>query len=120
MDSSRNTGRNTGLSRLWAVMIGFVLMVTAITPAIAADIDSGAQVFSANCTACHVGGGNVVNRAKTLSQADLEAYGMDSVEAITTQVTRGKAAMPAFGQQLTPDQIESVAMYVLDQAEKGW
>jgi cytochrome c6 len=96
-------------------------MLTFMVPtAIAADIGTGAQVFSANCAACHIGGRNIVNPAKTLSQSDLETYGMDSLEAIMNQVTRGKAAMPAFIGQLNPDQIESVAMYVLDQAEKGW
>ncbi|MEO0457924.1 MAG: c-type cytochrome, partial [Cyanobacteria bacterium P01_A01_bin.114] len=68
----------------------------------------------------HAGGRNVVNAAKTLQKSDLDQYDMASIEAIKTQVTNGKNAMPAFAGRLTSDQIESVAAYVLDQAEKGW
>ncbi|MCU0526847.1 MAG: c-type cytochrome [Elainella sp. Prado103] len=89
-------------------------------PAEAADLAGGAKVFSANCAACHVGGGNLVNATKTLKKADLEKYEMASLEAIKTQVTNGKNAMPAFSGRLTADQIEDVAAYVLDQAGKGW
>lgn len=89
-------------------------------PVYASDLASGAKVFSANCAACHVGGGNLVNATKTLKKADLEKYEMASLEAIKTQVTNGKNAMPAFGGRLSADQIEDVAAYVLDQAGKGW
>ena len=80
----------------------------------------GAATFTANCNACHAGGGNVINPTATLSLADLEKNGKASIEAIITQVTYGKAPMPAFGGRLTDDQIEEVAEYVLSQAEAGW
>ena len=86
----------------------------------AGDAASGGQVFTANCAACHAGGNNLVNAQKTLRKADLEKYGKDSIEAIVTQVTYGKNAMPAFGGRLTAGQIEDVATYVLSQADKGW
>jgi cytochrome c6 len=86
-------------------------------PALAAD---GAAVFSANCASCHMGGKNVVNAAKTLKKEDLTKNGKDSIEAIVAQITKGMAAMPAFGGRLSPDEIEAVANYVLAQAEKGW
>ncbi|MEL6129889.1 MAG: c-type cytochrome [Cyanobacteria bacterium J06554_1] len=89
-------------------------------PALAADAGAGAQVFSANCAACHIGGGNAVNPAKTLKQDDLIANGKDTADAIVTQVTNGNGAMPAFGGRLTAEQIENVAAYVLAQADKGW
>lgn len=93
----------------------------ALTPAAwAGDAAKGAQVFSANCASCHMGGKNVVNPQKTLKKEALKQYGMDSLEAIKTQVTKGKNAMPAFGGRLTEQQIEDVATYVLEQSEKGW
>ena len=106
-----------------------VLVVLAIVTALtlwiapvaqAADLGHGGQIFGNNCAACHVGGGNVVNRAKTLKQADLEKYEMASVEAITNQVTNGKNAMPAFKGRLSDEDIADVAAYVLAQAEQGW
>ncbi len=92
----------------------------ATTPAAAADLAHGGQVFASNCAACHIGGGNVVNGAKTLKLADLDQYEMASIEAIKTQVTNGKNAMPAFSGRLTEADIDDVAAYVLDKAEKGW
>ena len=45
---------------------------------------------------------------------------MYSVAAITKQVTKGKGAMPAFGKKLKPNEIQLVANYVIEQADKGW
>lgn len=86
----------------------------------AADVAKGAEIFSAHCNACHLGGKNVVNGTKTLSKSALEKYEMLDLEKIKNQVTNGKAAMPAFKGRLKPDQIENVASYVLEKANKGW
>lgn len=90
------------------------------SPALAADTAAGAQVFTANCNACHLGGRNVVNPQKTLQKEDLEKFNKYSLEAIKTQVTNGAGAMPAFKGRLSDAQIENVAAYVLEQADKGW
>jgi cytochrome c6 len=107
------------LFSLVTLLVAFVALTFA-TPAMAADLSNGAKVFSANCTACHMGGGNTVNPAKTLKKSDLEKYGMDSMDAITTQVKQGKMAMPSFIGRLSSKDIEDVAAYILDKAEKGW
>lgn len=106
------------LSTLLVFLTTAMLIFTA--PAIAGDAASGAKIFSANCAACHAGGNNVVNGAKTLKKDALEKYEMNSVEAITYQVNNGKNAMPAFKGRLTDAQIDDVATYVLSQSEKGW
>ncbi len=95
-------------------------MFTLATPAIAGDAASGGKIFSANCAACHAGGRNVINGAKTLQKDALDKYEMNSLEAITNQVINGKNAMPAFKGRLTDAQIDDVATYVLSQAENGW
>lgn len=89
-------------------------------PALAGDAAKGAKIFAANCAACHMGGGNVVNGAKTLKKDALEKYDMYSLEAIAYQVTNGKNAMPRFSGKLSAEQIDDVATYVLEQAESGW
>lgn len=99
----------------------FVIVLTLVlftfnTSAWAGDASNGAKIFTANCAACHMGGRNVVNPAKTLKKTDLEKYGKDSLEAIVAQVTNGYAAMPAFGKKLSESEIEDVATYVLEQA----
>jgi cytochrome c6 len=103
------------------VMVGLMVMGGFGTvPAIAADLANGARVFTANCNACHMGGNNYVNAMKTLKKDDLEKYSMASLDAIKTQVKQGKLAMPSFLGKLSEAEIEDVAAYVLDQAEKGW
>ena len=106
------------LSAVLALIPVFAILISS--PAYAADAAAGAQIFSANCAACHAGGKNLVNPAKTLSKEDLDANGMNSAEAIVNQVTNGKNAMPAFGGRIAPDQIENVAAYVLEQSAAGW
>lgn len=109
------------MKRFLGFVVGVLLLWLSLSvPASAADLAQGAQVFSNNCASCHAGGKNVVNAAKTLKLDDLNKYDMASVEAIKTQVTNGKMAMPAFKGRLTEEQIDNVAAYVLDQAEKGW
>ena len=105
---------------LLGICIAMLCWIAGANSATAADLAMGGQVFSSNCAACHVGGGNVVNGAKTLKLDTLEKYEMASVEAIKTQVTNGKNAMPAFNGRLTDTQIDDVAAYVLDQAQNGW
>jgi cytochrome c6 len=96
-----------------------ILTFTLNRPALA-NKPNGQQIFNANCSACHIGGNNVIISNKTLRKEALERYKINSLAAIKNQVTNGKNAMPAFGGRLQEDEIEAVANYVLTQAEKGW
>lgn len=109
------------MKRLLLVVLLAIAMLTfaSAKPALA-DAADGAKIFSANCAACHLGGGNVVMANKTLKKAALEKYGMYSMAAITKQVTNGKNAMPAFKGRLNSKQIQNVATFVLERADKGW
>jgi cytochrome c6 len=100
------------------VLITVLLSISS--PAHSFNLESGESVFTANCAACHNGGNNLVIPDKTLKKDALEENGMNSTSAITNQVTNGKNAMPAFGGRLTPEQIDDVANYVLNQSEQGW
>jgi len=103
----------------WAIaLVAAWLSLTGVAQA--TDLDNGAKIFNANCAACHAGGRNVVNAAKTLQKDALAQFGMNSVDAIKKQVTNGNGAMPAFGGKLSADDIEDVASYVLSKSEAGW
>lgn len=114
--------REHAMRRILSVLVlGLAIFTFAFSsPALAGDAASGAKVFSANCAACHAGGKNLVQADKNLGKPALEKYGMYSAEAIITQVTKGKNAMPAFAGRLTATQIEDVAAYVLSEADKDW
>ncbi|MDX2270364.1 MAG: c-type cytochrome [Cyanobacteriota bacterium] len=112
--------------RKWIRAIGLLLlsmfMCGILTfPAFAeADLTQGAKIFKANCIGCHMGGKNSVMPDKNLYLQTLQKYSMDSQEAVIKQVTYGKGGMPAFGKRLKPEEIDSVAAYVLDQAQRNW
>lgn len=102
-----------------------ILLVITLTfafnpPALAADIANGAKIFSVQCAGCHVNGGNIVRRGKTLKLKALKRNHMDSQDAIATLVANGKNNMSAYKDRLSAQEIEDVATYVLEQAEKGW
>lgn len=97
-----------------------VLTLLVSNVAFAADISKGQVVFASSCASCHKGGGNQINPDKSLSKEALEKYNLFSLGAIKQQVADGKPPMPGFKGKLSENQIEDVAAYVLEQAEKGW
>jgi cytochrome c6 len=102
------------------LLLGLAIFSFGFNRPALADAAAGGAVFNANCASCHAGGRNLVQANKSLSKADLEKYGMNSVEAIVNQVTNGKNAMPAFKGRLKDSQIQDVAEYVLSKSEAGW
>merc|ERR1712006_57102 len=87
-------------------------------PALAADLENGQGVFTANCAACHANGNNSVVAEKKIKKEALVTYGKYEVAAIIKQVTNGYGSMPAFGERLGPEDIEDVANWVFDKADK--
>jgi cytochrome c6 len=112
------------MRRLLSLIALCLALVLGAAPSYAADAAHGAQIFSANCVACHLGGGNVLNAERGLKtealEAYLEGYASDHEAAIAAQVTKGKAAMPSFLGKLSLADIADVAAYVEDMAKKGW
>ncbi|CAE7698671.1 petJ [Symbiodinium sp. CCMP2592] len=98
--------------------LGLLMAVATGRPALAADLENGEAIFNGNCTACHAGGNNSIVAEKKLKKEALVQYGKYDVQAIITQVTNGNGAMPAFGEKLGPDDIEDVANYVYNKADK--
>ncbi|HEY9864425.1 MAG TPA: c-type cytochrome [Candidatus Obscuribacterales bacterium] len=90
------------------------------TTALAVNIDTGAKIFEAQCAGCHIGGGNIVRRGKTLKKKALENNHVDTLEAISSLVTNGKNNMSAYKDRLTEAEIQEVSAYVLEQAQKNW
>ncbi|WP_420485267.1 cytochrome c6 PetJ [Iningainema tapete] len=112
--------RNTWKRYIIVLLILMVLNLHLTPKAFAADITNGAEIFSVQCAGCHINGGNIVRRGKNLKLKALKKYNMDSIEAISSIVTNGKNNMSAYKDRLTEQEIQDVAVYVLEQAEKGW
>lgn len=102
-------------------LIVFCLVILLIVPQVwAVDLGDGEKVFQANCVGCHVNGGNIIRRGKNLKLKALQKNGYADVDAIASIVSNGKANMSAYKDRLTQQEIENVAIYVLEQAQKGW
>lgn len=102
------------------LVILIVLNINLVSSAQAAEGVEGAKIFSVHCAGCHINGSNIIRRGKNLKMKALKKNNMDSIEAIASIVTNGKNNMSAYKDRLTEQQIQDVAVYVLDQAEKDW
>lgn len=102
------------------VLITLALLTTTFSPALAVDTANAAKIFNLQCAGCHINGGNIVRRGKTLKQKALKKYGMDSQDAIANLVANGKNNMPAYKERLSELEIQDISAYVLEQADQGW
>ena len=101
-------------------LLSFFLIVfpTPINFSGANAIETGEKLFSKNCSACHLDGNNIIIPEKNLRKETLKENGMDSISAISYQILNGKNGMPAFGGRLTEEEIEKIAIYVLQTSWK--
>jgi mono/diheme cytochrome c family protein len=75
----------------------------------------GQAIFTANCASCHtLAAANATgNVGPNLDQLDVDQA------TVEKQVTNGGGVMPAFGGQLTSDEIKAVAAYVVENRSGG-
>lgn len=108
----------------------FILSLTLISPVLgtqkkrtkkkAGASNVGATIFDRECTACHAKGDNSIENEKTLKLDALKKFGFNSADDIKKRVMEGAGVMPAFKDSLKPAEIDAVAKYVWDKAQKGW
>jgi cytochrome c6 len=103
---------------LTLILFTFCLwIINSTSPVNALNTSQGAEIFDFHCAGCHIHGENIIRRGKSLKKNALKRYKMDSLAAI---VTNGKNNMSAYKERLTTAEIQQVANYVLEQAEKNW
>jgi mono/diheme cytochrome c family protein len=92
-----------------------VMLVLALAgaPARANDfppelIARGADIYERNCSPCH--GPRLIGDE---SAFDLRKFPRDQRERFVNSVTRGKSAMPPWGDLLKPEDIDALWAYVL-------
>lgn len=109
--------------RLALPALGLVLLVSVwlVLPAAArAEPAAGAQLFEAHCAGCHLQGGNIIRRRKTLKLAALERQGIASEAAIAAIAAGGVGQMSGYGAVLGEEGTREVAAWVWQQAQAGW
>lgn len=91
-----------------------------LPPAAASELARGAQLFEQHCVGCHVNGGNILRRGKTLKLAALERYDRADPAVIATIAAAGVGQMGGYAAVLGEGGPEAVASWVWQQAQAGW
>lgn len=81
---------------------------------------SGESLFANHCAGCHINGGNILRRGKTLKLRVLERNGITGPEAIATIASAGLGQMSGYGEVLGAGGAEAVAVWVWQQALQNW
>ena len=101
--------------------LGIVLATFAIFPGVSPVLaTSGQELFSNHCAGCHVNGGNIIRRGKTLKLKALERNGIEGPLEIAMIATEGRGQMSGYGEVLGEDGADAVAEWIWQQAQEGW
>ena len=100
----------------------FITSLFLILPgqAFALDEKHGKDLFFKHCAGCHLNGGNIVRRNKTLKMKDLKRNGLDNEEAIARIAKEGIGIMSGYEEYLTEGDDLLVASWIWNQAQKAW
>ena len=120
-------GRRVQQLLVWFLLLfSTLLLLVCAGPAMAegAQLDAsrlaGAQLFDQHCAGCHVNGGNIIRRGKTLQLKALERQGLGSAEAIAAIAANGIGQMSGYGAVLGGEGVDQVSSWVWQQALAGW
>jgi cytochrome c6 len=81
---------------------------------------SGAALFGQHCAGCHVNGGNVIRRGKTLRLAALRRAGLQNGADVARVAALGQGQMGGYGDVLGAGGPEAVGEWVWQQALADW
>ena len=91
------------VSALRRLLLAVVLLLGLSLPQPAwAD---GAQLFELHCAGCHLNGGNIIRRGKTLQLKALEHNGIHGPLEIAIIATEGRGQMSGYGDVLGEEEI---------------
>jgi cytochrome c6 len=109
---------------LLLLLIGLAALVWS-SPAWGASTDvvvlqRGAVLFQNHCAGCHLNGGNVIRRNKTLKRQDLLREGVKGAADVARIAANGKGQMSGYAKVLGEGGPDAVGAWVWKQAELGW
>jgi cytochrome c6 len=85
-----------------------------------AQLAEGGRLFANTCAGCHLNGGNIVRRDRTLKLKALQRRGIDGPEAIARIAAEGIGRMDGYAKVLGPDGPEKVGAWAWKQALENW
>ena len=82
--------------------------------------NEGEHLFIENCAGCHINGGNIIRRNKTLKIKDLQRNGLVTPESIAKIAREGTGSMDGYKEVLGEKGDQLVANWILKQSQKAW
>ena len=104
----------------FALPVLIILMISLTICPIAIAEESGQDLFISHCTGCHVNGGNIIRRGKTLRLSALKRNGVDSQEEIAKIAREGIGIMSGYKNDLGEGGDKQVAIWIFEQAQNAW
>ncbi len=81
---------------------------------------TGEKLFIEHCSGCHINGGNIIRRNRTLKLAALKRQSLDNPQAIAKIAREGIGSMDGYEQVLGKDGDELVAEWIWNKAQNAW
>ena len=78
----------------------------------------GKSLFTNYCSGCHINGGNIIRRNKTLKLSDLKRNGLDNPDAIAEIARNGIGIMNGYEKFLGEGGDKIVANWIWEEAQK--
>ena len=105
--------------RIAMVCVTILALSTAVMPAFATE-NAGEQLFRNHCSGCHVNGGNIIRRGRTLKLAALQRNGVNDPDAIAVIAREGIGQMSGYAEALGEGGDHLVAEWIWQQAQNAW
>ncbi len=107
-------------SQLLALLVIISIVLATSSQTLALTSNNGEDLFSNHCSGCHINGGNIIRRGKTLKLNSLKRNGLDNPEAIAKIAREGIGIMSGYEEVLGKGGDKSVAIWIWNQAQNAW
>ena len=103
-----------------STIILFLISTFLFNPndSLALSNSQGENLFIQHCSGCHVNGGNIIRRNKTLKLSDLKRNGLDNPDAIAEIARNGIGIMNGYEKFLGEGGDKIVANWIWEEAQK--
>ncbi len=103
------------------IVLILILSISSF-PVSASSIDGnkGEILFVKHCAGCHIKGGNIIRRNKTLKLKDLHRNGIDSPDEIAKIAKEGIGSMSGYKDVLGEKGDQIVASWIWEKAQNAW
>ena len=105
-----------------SLLIGLIIFPLFCYPLSSSSIEEnrGKDLFYMHCAGCHIKGGNIIRRNKTLKIKDLNRNGIDGPTTIAKIAKEGIGSMSGYKDVLGERGDQIVATWIWEQAQNAW